>query len=129
MTDKVEEIRVRHLRDDRWRNTQSNEDRAYLLAEVDRLRAMLPPTAHSGVRNGPGEGSWSVFSEKVVEERDSARAEVEKLSAEIERLKQEPELLRAELISLTNAARKALADAYNRARETRDAFIEWRDVR
>jgi len=59
---------------------------------------------------------------------DSMR-EIERQRAEIERLKQEPELLRAELISLTNAARKALADAYNRARETRDAFIEWRDVR
>lgn len=59
---------------------------------------------------------------------DSMR-EIERQRAEIERLKQEPELLRAELISLANAARKALADAYNRARETRDAFIEWRDVR
>jgi len=59
---------------------------------------------------------------------DSMR-EIERQRAEIERLKQEPELLRAELISLTNAARKALADAYNRARETRDAFIEWRDIR
>ena len=42
--------------------------------------------------------------------------EVERLRAEIERLKQEPELLRAELIALTNAARKALANAYDRAR-------------
>lgn len=59
-------------------------------AENERLRAMLPPTAHSGVRNGPGEGSWSVFAEKVVEERDAARAEVDRQRAEIERLKQEP---------------------------------------
>jgi len=48
-------------------------------AEVERLRAMLPPTAHTGVRNGPGEGSWSVFAEKVVAERDEARAEVKRL--------------------------------------------------
>lgn len=53
---------------------------------VRRLRAMLPPTAHSGVRNGPGEGSWSVFAEKVAEERDAARAEAEKLRAEVEQL-------------------------------------------
>lgn len=45
-------------------------------AEVERLRSLLPPTAHLGVRNGPGEGSWSVFACKVVEERDEARAEV-----------------------------------------------------
>jgi hypothetical protein len=48
--------------------------------------------------------------------------EVDRLRAEIERLKREPELLRAELISITNAARKALADAYDRAKEVRDAF-------
>ncbi len=48
-----------------------------------------------------------------------ARAEVERLRAEIERLKQEPELLRAQLIALTNAARNALADAYDRAKESK----------
>lgn len=53
---------------------------------VKRLRAMLPPTAHSGVRNGPGEGSWSVVAAKVTEERDAARAKVEKQRAEIEAL-------------------------------------------
>lgn len=51
-------------------------------AEVERLKAMLPPTAHTGVRNGPGEGSWSVFAEKVMEERDEAQAEVKRLTAE-----------------------------------------------
>ena len=45
--------------------------------------------------------------------------EIDDLRAEIERLKQEPELLRAELISLSNAARNALADAYDRARDAR----------
>lgn len=43
--------------------------------------------------------------------------ELKWMRAEIERLRREPELLRAELISITNAARKALADAYDRARE------------
>lgn len=57
-------------------------------AEIERLRAMLPPTAHSGVRNGPGEGSWSVFAGKVVEERDAARAEIERQRAEIKRLRE-----------------------------------------
>ena len=54
------------------------------LAEVERLKAMLPPTAHTGVRNGPGEGSWSVFAGKVMEERDEAQAEVKRLTQELE---------------------------------------------
>lgn len=39
--DKIAEIRARHSRDDRWRNTlpQMHEDRATLLAEMDRQRA------------------------------------------------------------------------------------------
>jgi hypothetical protein len=57
----------------------THERVAAVVAEVERLRAILPPTAHSGVRNGPGEGSWSVFAEKVVDEREAARAEVERL--------------------------------------------------
>jgi archaellum component FlaC len=58
-----------------------------------------------------------------------AAIEIERLRREVKRLSQEPELLRAELITIHNASQKALAGAYNRARETRDAFIEWRDVR
>ena len=39
--EKIAEIRERHSRDDRWRNTlpQMHEDRATLLAEVERQRA------------------------------------------------------------------------------------------
>lgn len=40
--DKIAEIRARHLRDDRWcysPSPQMHDDRATLLAEVDRLRA------------------------------------------------------------------------------------------
>ena len=45
MTDKINEIRERHLRDEPWRHIpsmicpQAHDDRATLLAEVDRLRA------------------------------------------------------------------------------------------
>lgn len=129
MSDKIAEIKERHLHDEHWRNSpsmicpQSHADRATLLAEVDRhraenerllqavglattavphmqvdienpvgmmqrvvaeverLRAMLPPTAHSGVRNGPGEGSWAVFAEKMMKERDEARAELDRTHA------------------------------------------------
>jgi hypothetical protein len=34
------------------------------------------------VRDGPGEGTWSVFAQKVVEERDEARAELAALKKE-----------------------------------------------
>ena len=34
--------------------------------------------------NGPGEGSWSVFAEEVVAERDGLRDEVERLRALVE---------------------------------------------
>jgi hypothetical protein len=39
------------------------------------------------VLDGPGEGTWSVFAMKVVEERDEARAELATAKAEIEALK------------------------------------------
>lgn len=48
--------------------------------------------------------------------------EIKWLRAEIERLKLEPEMLRAELISICNASRNALASAYDRARECRKAL-------
>ena len=37
------------------------------------------------VLDGPGEGTWSVFAQKVVEERDAAREEVERLRKDHER--------------------------------------------
>jgi hypothetical protein len=36
------------------------------------------------VLNGPGEGTWSVFAQKVVEERDALRDHVESLKAQLE---------------------------------------------
>lgn len=44
MTDKIAEIRKRHLREDRWSyspSPQMHDDRATLLAEVDRQRAEI----------------------------------------------------------------------------------------
>lgn len=92
------------------------EELKWLRAEIEWLRALLPPTAHSGVRNGPGEGSWSVFATKVVEERDAARAEVEKQRAEIEQL-------RAGIQSLAESLRASL-DAAIRQRDEARAEIE-----
>lgn len=51
---------------------------AKLKDEVDRLRRLLPPDCE---RSGGGvsQGSWSVFAEKVVEERDALAARVAEL--------------------------------------------------
>ena len=89
-------------------------DRDAAQAEVERLKRMLPPTAHTGVRNGPGEGSWSVFAGKVVEERDEAREEVERLNAEVKRLTTERDEARAE------------RDAEQRERERVQALLRLR---
>lgn len=79
-------------------------------AEIERLNKDL--LAQQGCCDGA-----AAQDVHVRQEREEHRAEVDRLRAEIERLKLEPELLRAELISLANAARKALANAYDRARE------------
>lgn len=47
------------------------------------------------VLDGPGEGTWSVFAMKVAEERDEARAEVERLRERVKRLEAEVAMYRA----------------------------------
>jgi hypothetical protein len=42
-----------------------------------------------GVLSGVNDGEWSVFAEKVVGERDEARAECEKLRAERDALREQ----------------------------------------
>ena len=52
-----------------------------LREERDRLRDILPPEheRHPGV----GEGSWAVFAERMLDERDAAREEVAALRAQV----------------------------------------------
>jgi hypothetical protein len=58
------------------------------------------------VLDGPGEGTWSVFAAKVVEERDALREEVEQLRAS-----------RATLILLVNRLAADRRQVYARLRE------------
>jgi hypothetical protein len=52
-----------------------------LLDEIDRLRMLVPPETERGP-GFVGQGTWSVFAEKVVEERDAAREGMKQLLAE-----------------------------------------------
>jgi hypothetical protein len=52
-----------------------------LLYEIDRLRMLVPPESERGP-GFVGQGTWSVFAEKVVEERDAAREGMKQLLAE-----------------------------------------------
>ena len=58
------------------------------------------------VKDGPGEGAWSVFALKVVEERDALREEVEQLRAS-----------RATLILLVDRLAADRRQVYARLRE------------
>ena len=82
MTDKIEEIRARHLREDRWcysPSPQMHIDRATLLAEVARLNKDL------ATQQGCCDGA-AAQDAHIRQEREEHRAEVEKLRAEIERM-------------------------------------------
>ena len=83
--DKIEAIRARH-NDDTWRYyelpSQMHDDRAFLLAEVDRLSSDLR------VQQGCCDGA-AAQDAHIRREREEHKAEVEKLRVEIERLRNE----------------------------------------
>jgi len=81
MIDELEEIRARHLRDDRWRNTQSNKDRAFLLDLTERQRAEIEQLSADILRLAEGFRASLDAALRLV---DEARAENEKLRAEKE---------------------------------------------
>ena len=59
--------------------------------EIERLKGLMPPD-----ERGPGfvgQGSWSVFAEKVVAERDALREELAERDREIEWLRRERTVL------------------------------------
>jgi hypothetical protein len=84
----------------------------YLLSEVERERD------ESRAREGgtlertplaPGEGTWSVFALKAVEERDALREENDSLKKEVARLKQRED----EALALVSKLRSALKAYYH----------------
>lgn len=52
-----------------------------LRAECERLRSILPPERER--HRGVGEGSWAVFAERMLAERDAAREELAALRAQL----------------------------------------------
>jgi len=67
--------------------------------EIERLKGLMPPD-----ERGPGhvgQGSWSVFAEKVVAERDALREELAERDKEIEWLRKERTVLVAWLRKMT----------------------------
>ena len=85
--DKIAEIRARHSRDDRWRNLpsmicpQAHDDRALLLAEIERLNKDL------ATQQGCCDGA-AAQDAHVRQEREEHRAEVERLRREIKNLRE-----------------------------------------
>jgi len=73
-----------------------------LLYEIDRLRMLVPPESERGP-GFVGQGSWSVFAEKVVAEREELRDELNGLCEEIRCLKEENDELREGMRLLGNA--------------------------
>lgn len=53
----------------------------FLRQDRDRLRSILPPERER--HRGVGEGSWAVFAERMLAERDAAREEVAALRAQV----------------------------------------------
>jgi hypothetical protein len=70
-----------------------------LFQKAERLEKLVPPESERGP-GFVGQGSWSVFAEKVVEERDELRDELSSLCEEIRCLTEENDELREELEQL-----------------------------
>lgn len=54
--------------------------------EMELHRLMASAEDEVSIKDGPGEGTWSVFAEKVVEQRDELQREVARQAKEIEKL-------------------------------------------
>jgi hypothetical protein len=94
--DKIAEIKERHFHDERWRNgpsmgfeticPQTHDDREWLLAEVDRLRAEIARMQE--LMRGISINMVDLI-EQLTRDRDTLLAEVDRLRARIEKLEGE----------------------------------------
>lgn len=83
------------------------------------------------IKDGPGEGTWSVFAQKVVEERDAAREEVARLRAEVAALRAERDDARAENAQLRQEYENLIGAAADRDVARRgqiDSLVEAADA-
>lgn len=73
--------------------------------------------------NGPGEGAWSVFAEKLIEERDRLRGVCDLRLHIMERLEKERDEARAQLAAAADDAAVELINGIDRAARAQLAAI------
>jgi hypothetical protein len=84
-----------------------------IFLKVERLEKLVPPETERGP-GFVGQGTWSVFAEKVVAERDDARDELNTLCEDIRVLKEENDELQDEVkrLGAQLAAKKEHANCH-----------------
>ena len=96
MSDKIEEIRARHLREDRWcysPSPQMHDDRATLLAEVEKLRAENERLYNEDTKTRHALKGWAFVCPDGGDEPTHER--VAAVVAEIEQLRSELALMKS----------------------------------
>jgi len=83
----------------RKENAEQAQRMKEIFLKAEWLEKLVPPETERGP-GFVGQGSWSVYAEKVVEERDELRDELSSLCEEIRCLKEENDELREELEQL-----------------------------
>ena len=82
-------------------NSEQAQRMKEILLKVERLEKLVPHETERGT-GFVGQGTWSVYAEKVVAERDELRDELNGLCEEIRCLKEENDELKEEMRLLSN---------------------------
>jgi len=82
-------------------NSEQAQRMKEILLKIERLEKLIPPDSERGP-GFVGQGSWSVYAEKVVAERDELRDELNGLCEEIRCLKEENDELKEGMRLLSN---------------------------